>query len=462
MRHPSLITTAAVASLALLAATLFAIPLAAATPQQPASGSRAPLAPPSGPLTLGQCVRFALDQSPATRAAKAALDAARQTTAVAKASFYPSVGLDAGFSRWQRRIFLPSEIEKIPGFSPVVGPYDDWTASIRASYTVFDGGARKARLGAAKAGETGSEAHSKATRQDVALAVEQAFYGLLAARENHDVAVESLARSKDHVQLAEDRKEVGAVPLADVLRAQVDSANAKLALVQAEGLVRTTRAHLATVMGLPSETVIEISPGKASMEANAPIDMKAALDNAVARRPDVQQARQRVAGARLEVAAARSAFLPRVGAAAAYGREDTRFFPHDNTWQVGVDLSFPIFTGFSRTHQLEKARAELARAEATRDRLTLAVREQGWDAFSKVTEAYEAVQTTEALVTSAKESQRYARERYKVGAGTITDLLDSETALAHAEASRVNAEWEYHSARAKLQWTLGEILPATP
>lgn len=459
MRHRIFSPTATVASVALLAATIFAHPVGAAPTQPPASVVTAAVTPPSGPLTLSQCVRFALEKSPATRAAQAALRAARQGTAIAKSSFYPSVGFKAGFSRWQRRIFLPSEIEKIPGFTPVVGPYDDWTASLGASYTLFDGGDRKARLGAAEAGEAGIKAHHEATQQDVTLGVEQAFYGLLAARENLNVAVESLARSEDHVKLAKDRKDVGAVPLADVLRAQVDAANARLALVQAQALVRTARAHLATVMGLPSETVIEIAPGKATIRAPATSEVSAALDQAASRRPDVEQARQKVAAARLEVGVARSAFLPRVDAAAAYGREDTRFFPRDNTWQVGVDLSFPIFTGFSRVHQLERARAELAQAEAMRDRLTLAVREQGWDAFSNVREAYEAVRTTQALVASAEESHRYARERYKVGAGTITDLLDSETALARAEASRVNAEWEYHSAQAKLQWTLGEILP---
>ncbi|HKI86160.1 MAG TPA: TolC family protein, partial [Thermoanaerobaculia bacterium] len=278
MSHRFPPTTSALASILLLTATLLASPLAAATPAPPVLGSRTAPAPPAGPLTLAQCVHFALAESPATRAATAALEAARQSTEVARSSFYPSVGLNAGFSRWQRRIFLPSELEKIPGFSPLVGPYDDWTASIGASYTLFDGGKRRARLGAAEAGEAGSDAAKTATRQEVALAVEQAFYGVLAARESHDVAVKSLARSKDHVKLAEDRKEVGAVPLADVLRAKVEAANAKLALVQAEGFLRTARGRLATVMGLPSETAIEITTDRASIAAPASPDLSADLD----------------------------------------------------------------------------------------------------------------------------------------------------------------------------------------
>jgi outer membrane protein TolC len=51
-----------------------------------------------------------------------------------------------------------------------------------------------------------------------------------------------------------------------------------------------------------------------------------------------------------------------------------------------------------------------------------------------------------------------ANERYKVGAGTITDLLDSETALARAEATRVAAQWDYQIARAVLRRSVGDLM----
>jgi outer membrane protein TolC len=62
------------------------------------------------------------------------------------------------------------------------------------------------------------------------------------------------------------------------------------------------------------------------------------------------------------------------------------------------------------------------------------------------------------FVGDAQESLRLASERYKAGAGTIADLLDSETALARAEATRVGVQWDYQIARAVLKRSVGDLL----
>jgi outer membrane protein TolC len=72
-------------------------------------------------------------------------------------------------------------------------------------------------------------------------------------------------------------------------------------------------------------------------------------------------------------------------------------------------------------------------------------------------EAYEAILSTEVQLRDAQESLRLASERYQVGAGTITDLMDSEAALARAEAVRVAALWDYQAARSVFQRTVGEL-----
>jgi len=55
----------------------------------------------------------------------------------------------------------------------------------------------------------------------------------------------------------------------------------------------------------------------------------------------------------------------------------------------------------------------------------------------------------------AKESTRLAEERYRVGAGTLTELLDSQAALAQSEADLIDAKWGYRSAFVTFLWTQG-------
>ena len=77
--------------------------------------------------------------------------------------------------------------------------------------------------------------------------------------------------------------------------------------------------------------------------------------------------------------------------------------------------------------------------------------------FPGLPKAYQTLETTQTLVQDALESHRLSRERYEAGAGTITELLDAQTALARAQATRVEAEWDYQIALAQFKWAAGKL-----
>jgi outer membrane protein TolC len=67
------------------------------------------------------------------------------------------------------------------------------------------------------------------------------------------------------------------------------------------------------------------------------------------------------------------------------------------------------------------------------------------------------IETTLTQVKDANESHRLAKERYSNGSSTINDLLDSETALARAEALFVEARWNYRIAETTFNWAQGKL-----
>ncbi len=418
----------------------------------------APKTPPSGPLSLEACVTTALGQSPVELSAQLSTESATHSANAAKAPYYPTLGFNLAGSRWQRRIFLPSGLS-FPGqpVPTIVGPTDDYSFSFGAAYTLFDGGERKAQLAAARAQQQKSVADAARTKQDLVLGVHQAFYALASAQAQLDVAQKSLARSEDHLRLARLRKEAGTVPLVDVTRAESEVASARLSLIRAENAVRMNRGRLATAMGLPASTSLDISPSVPLPEPPDDAQLQEADRRAQKDRPALLAAAQGVEAARQGVNLAHSSFSPKVSAAASYGREDASWYPQDQTWLVGVNVSIPIFTGFSRKENLAKAKVDLAKTETDARQAALVVREQVWDAFSGVRAAHEAILTAEALVASARESERLAKARYESGAGTISDLLDAETTLARAEASQVAADWDYRTSLAQFRWSYGDL-----
>lgn len=413
--------------------------------------------PAQGPLSLETCVAVALDANPAARAAREGVRAAEEGTGEARSPYYPELSARASHRRWETHAFLPNGLGRadVPG---TIGPTDDWSAGFEARYLLFDSGARKARLEAAKAREGKARRDEGAIRQDLALAVHEAFFGLAAAEEHRRVAEQSLGRARDHLRLAQERREAGAVPRADVVRAQTRVSDARLALVRAENLVRIARGRLNVAMGLPVTAAIRIDGAVSAVVAPSPEDVGAAIERAVRRRPEVQAALRETAALRSQVDEARSAFGPRIHLAGAYGFRDDAFLPRDVDWSAGAFLEVPLFQGFSRVHGEARRRAELARHEARTQGLVLAVQEEVWASVSRLLEAQEAARTAEALVEEARESLRLTRERYEAGADTVTDLLDAQAALARAEAELVGARWDDRAAQSRYLRSTGDLV----
>lgn len=410
----------------------------------------------STPLTLETALRIALDANPQQRAEREGVRAATATIGEARAAYYPEVDASAGYSRWERHAFLPDAVAR-PGLPLSIGPTDDWFAGLSARFALYDGGSRAASLRRASARRDLAEADRARARQDLALDVHRAYYGLLAAREALDAATHDAERAADHVRLAQERRAAGAVPGADVARAQVAVSEARLRVATAEHQLRVAAGRLNTTMGLSADTLVVIAAPQEPMGPPPDAPVADAIERALAQRPDLAAAQHRITAAQAGVDVAQTAFRPRVVSEGRWGWRDQSWWPTDRDWSVGVTFQWRVFDGAARGSARARARADLARETALADSHVLRVREDVWRARSAVTQGFEAVQASNTLIAEAEESVRTARERYRVGAGTITDLLDVEAALTRAGATRVQAFWDYRTATATWQWALGEL-----
>ncbi len=362
------------------------------------------------------------------------------------------------YARWQSRIFLPTGVAR-PGVPTTVGPTDDWSGALTARYTLFDAGERRARLMAALHRTGVAQREAEATRQDIALNVHNAYFGLLSALEGENVAGENLGRAEDHLAIAEQRRDTGAVTSADVVRARVEVADARLPLTRARSAARIARGNLNAAMGLPVEMELKVEPEPADPPPPDRIDLAQSLRVALHNRPSLAAGLEQLGVARADVEAARSAFAPTLSADGSLGRRDADLLPEDNEWSLGLTLSWPIFTGFSRSHRVARTRAELSAEESTLRARALQVQREVWAAYHALVETDESTEAARALVSEAEESVRLSRERYKVGAGTINDLLDAQTALARAQTQHATARWDYFMAVATFERSTGALLP---
>lgn len=407
-------------------------------------------------LTLEDSVRLALANHPSLRAAQAATEAAKAAIGEASASLYPQLDASAGYHRFQKRAFLPSGLV-LPGREApkLIGPLSDWTGGVASRMTVYDFGERRAGVAAAEARHAGAVYEAEYARAELRLAVKQAYYALAAAKELLAAAEKNLARAEAHLKLAQARRRVGAVPLADELRMEAEHAGARLQLSAARSRVLICAGALNTAMGRPTEMPVTLA---ALSLAPPPTggDLGVYFQKALANRPELHAASKRAEAARSSLEASRASRAPKLRADASFGWNDTAWLPQTEEWQAGFSVEIPIFDAGARGSRVARSKAELSREEAAAEQKKLQIRQEVWLAHTERDRTWTAIGLNEAMVRSSSESLRVVRERYERGAAVVTDLLDTQTALARAEASLAEARWSYLAACAALERAVGE------
>jgi outer membrane protein len=126
--------------------------------------------------------------------------------------------------------------------------------------------------------------------------------------------------------------------------------------------------------------------------------------------------------------------------------------------QLRIGLSWTVFNGFQREQAtaLSANSRDLARAQAadTRRQVDAQLTQQ----LAATSTAWAQIQIAGADVVAATEAARVQQERYRLGAGTLLDLLTAQANLTQAAVSQVQARYNYLIARAQLEAIVGHTL----
>lgn len=144
-------------------------------------------------------------------------------------------------------------------------------------------------------------------------------------------------------------------------------------------------------------------------------------------------------------------------------------FPFDfrkEPWSLYVQLSFPVFQGFSRQRQVSEAKAAAEDAQLNRVAEELRIQTAVTEAYDDLLTATQVVEIETRNLEVAEEQLELAQERYRLGAGTFLELLEAQSSMATAERDYLNARYRFHGAIWSLEAAVGERLrpnaPARP
>ncbi|MDP1992062.1 MAG: TolC family protein [Syntrophales bacterium] len=392
-------------------------------------------------LDLQRCIAIALERHPSIQAAAGTVTAGESRVGQARSGFYPQLNGSAGYSRTD------------PTNTTVGQDYNSYSSGISLSQNLYDFGKTSTQVKVQEFNRDSFRSDLDNVLIQVTFGVKQAYYGLLQARRNRDVAREVVGQFQQHLERAKAFFEVGTKPKFDVTKADVDLSNAKLNLLKAENAFRLGLVTLNNTMGMPEAPDYEVVDQLPFHSAK--IDLEEAARKAYDRRPDLKAIAAKRKSLDQSIELARKSYYPSVSGTASYGWGGSDF-PLDQGWSVGAQLNVPLFNGFLTKYQVEEARANLDVLAANEALLRQTIYQDVKQAWLNLDEAADRIVTAELSVRQATENLDLANGRYASGVGSPIEVTDALVAVSNAKTAHISALYDYRLAQASLEKAAGE------
>ena len=432
-------------------------------------------------LTLEQSVAMALQRNPEIKIAEKEVAKAKATVGEAYGTLLPTLDANVHFQHaWElQKTVIPNflkeilsplapyvpELEQMPDYVKMEFGLDNtFTYGLTLTQPLFLGGAGIAGVKMAKAGLRTREHQLETMKQALIYRTTDAFYGCLVTKELIRVNEETLEEAQANLDIVLTKYEVGTASGLDKMRAEVEVANLKPALIAAKNNHESALTRLRAMLGFAENVVITVQ-GVLDFTPDAFGDQS--LEDLLARayqtRPELAAMEFQKSAASSSITMARSEFLPKLFFHTDYSylamRNDYRFKRDDfyKGFTSAVSLQIPLFHGFRSYQQYQKAKLDykivLDSEHSLRDNIVAEV-EISYNTFKEAREKYQAAVESVSL---AEEALRLANLMYEEGASTQLDVLSSQLALTRSRLNRISALYEYQKARYALRRATGTL-----
>jgi outer membrane protein len=418
--------------------------------------------PFGGPLSLADAVNLALRQSPAILRAQKDLQASQGIVIQTRAIALPTVGIGGSYAAVQR---TDVDIIDAPGFT--FGTPQNWSTQLKLVQNLYQGGRMMSAFRAADLTRQQSLLTYQTALADTVLNVQLAYYDILLAAQQITVQEASVQLLTNELVDTTHRFDAGTVPRFNVLRAEVELANARPKLISARNHFRISKNNLANLLGLriPSgifEDIPLIVTGRLEAEPFE-LELPRAISLALEKRTEIRTLEKAEALRKEDIINARAGYKPVLQGYAGYDVHNSILSSDltvvDHGWIAGVQLSWNLFDGRRTQGRIKEATANYERAGVDLDDKSRSIELEVRTAYSNFIEAREVLESQKKVVEEAEEALRLARARSEAGTGTQLDVLSAQTALTEARTTQIQALHDYEAARARLERAIGMNVP---
>lgn len=407
---------------------------------------------PSTSLSLSDAQALALKNNPQISFARLTALASQQVTRQVRSNLWPTATMDL------------TAVDSEPGSRITAGALNNPTVYPRAAagatvnQLITDFGRTTNLISSASLAAKAENQNALATKEQILLAVDQAFYNAL---QTHAVLTVAQQTVNDRQTVSD---QVGALFKSklkselDLSFANVNLAQAKLLLLDAQNNENAALAALSAVLGFSSLQSFHLVEDPSSNVA-PPGNVDELISTALTVRPEILALDFQSESAAKFQKAERDLLFPNIRALATVGDTPIRNPAISPNWYgaVGVNVDIPVFNGFLFTARAREAslreQATRERLRDLRDRISRDVRTSWLNANT----AYQRLAVTQQLLDQANLALNLAEARYHLGLGSIVELSQGQLQQTQAQISNAQAMYDYRLSLAVLQYQTSGI-----
>ena len=407
---------------------------------------------PAATFTIKSSIEYALKHSTQMLSSKEGVAAAEANKKKHFSEFLPKLSATYTYTRLDE--------EKRPYLSIVTRPQNLYTFMATLDQPVFSGFSKVTEYQISALGLDIQRLVQLQTRRDLILNVKKAYFELLQMEKLHRVAQQAATQLAAHAEVARNFYDVGMTPRNDLLKAQVELANAKQDLVVATNNVHLAKSRFNTLLRRPIDAPVSIEDVMTYEPfTNAYEDC---VETALRQRAEIQLAALEAEKAGKDVKLTRKDYYPSIDLRANYYRrgdseelDGGEGIYYTEEWDVTAIASWTLWE-WGKTHYGVKQKLHrLTQATLNRTQIMDNIRQEVKEAYLKVKESENNILAVHKAVEQAQENFRMSEERYKEQVATSTEVLDAQTLLTKTETNYFNALSAFNISNAELDRATG-------
>ena len=395
-------------------------------------------------LSLNEAVSIALSKSDEVNLANTKVETRNYDLQTVKNNQYPDVKISGQYLRLTNadvNLKSSQEANADPDAEPAASPKVNQLilGQANVSMPIFSGFKLKNSIKASENLYKAEQSNAEHSKEQIAMRVVQFYADLYKVQQSVGLFKESLKSGQQRVTDFQAMEKNGLIARNDLLKAQLQLSRYQLSLDEAEKNVRLINYQLVTLLKLPAETQIVVSPDNIDKDLFSRTVKTEA--EALQARKDLESLGFSKEAAEANLKVAKSNYFPAFSLVGGYAFLDVQNVVRvENAMNVGVGLSYNLSSIFKNDKEVKAAKSRALEVETQRLILTDRIKteivsaREDYDLSLKQDKVY-----TEA-VAQADENYRIVKDKYDNGLSDTNDLLEADVEDLSAKINQAYAK----------------------